>query len=374
MTNAQITTLINNARLNGNDPVEWTAELKPILNAMLGQFKLNDLTPTTTGQVPTWNQSTGAWGLSIPSGGGGGLVVTGTPATGQIPKWNGTTTVWANDDTASGGTGWDSNGTLTANRAVTMDNKTITLRNLSPNANPGLEFHTTLTTNNIITHWRVKSPTDDPFCPDFGLLTVATQNATAIPANPDSYNEVAKLGFNPDRAWASGRNGFWDAWEPHWLSGDALYLERHISVDAKDFPGENRLYSILTILRTSWATSDIIHLWRGSSYNWKTTTGEDLLTMAKNGTSGMKFTMIGPGSAAMIYEVGGTLGNGVSMYMFDNGGTMDLLNDKWARWYFRNTKLNIALPTYASNAAALGAGLLVNDLYKDSSGNVKIVI
>lgn len=347
MTYSDILNIINTAKALGSDPIR--VEITDLASALF-QFQ-----NTLKNELVTLDDI--------------------SAATGQIPKFNGTSWAAAEDATADAGTGVDADATITANRTWTMGNKTIILKNTSANSNPAIVFETDLTTNSQITHWRVKSPTETPKGRSFGLMSVVTQNATASPADPNSFNEVAKLGFNPDRAWEPTKNAFWDAWEPHWESGDALYLERHISIDAVNFPGENRLYSILTILRTSWATSDIIHLWKGSSYNWKDTTpgsGNDLMSLAKNGSAGSKLTLQG-----FIFEQDG-VNNLLNFYPASPGSpidaTLDMGASKWARYRFRNGKLNIELGTYTSSANAQAFGLQLGDFYTDGSGNVKIVI
>jgi hypothetical protein len=298
--------------------------------------------------------------------------IAGTRLPGSViksnPENNGL--IWAPDLTSDAGTGWDSNGSLSDNRVVQMNGRKITLKKLAPDLIPSLEFETDQTDNNVTTHWWAKSPTEGVHSRAFGLLTVSTLNP-AVPVIANSFNDVAKLGHNPDRFWEPTKNGLWDAWEPHWISGDLLYLERHVSIDAAAFPGEKRLYSILTMLRNSWPATDIVQNFRGTTYNLMDPTDNTIFTIGKQGGAAIKTQIISPSIAALTLEVGGTLGNGVAFYMFDNGGTFDWLANKWQRIYFRNAKLNVDTPVFADNASALAApGMQVGDLYEKPDGGI----
>jgi hypothetical protein len=58
------------------------------------QSKVSVVWNLVSGVTAAYNEATGYWDLTF-SGGGGGLVVTGTPAAGYVPTWNGSAAVWA---------------------------------------------------------------------------------------------------------------------------------------------------------------------------------------------------------------------------------------------------------------------------------------
>lgn len=350
-------------------------------NLQLGNMSMTDL--AVDASIEAWDDIGGAGGELITKAEMAGTIrglfgririgdIAGTRQPGYVIKSNPANDglVWAPDLTNDAGTGWDSNGSLSADRVVQMNGRKITLKKSTPDNVPSFEFETDQVGNNVTTHWWAKSPTEGIHSRAFGLLTVSTLNP-AVPVISDSFNDVAKLGHNPDRFWEPAKNGIWDAWEPHWISGDLLFLERHISVDAAAFPGEKRLMSILTMLRSSWATTDIVQNFRGSTYNLMDPTDNTIFTIGKQGGAAIKTQIISPSVAALTIEVGGTLNNGVAFYMFDNGGTFDWLANKWQRIYFRNAKLNVDTPVFASNAAALaGVGMQVGDVYEKPDGSL----
>lgn len=372
-SDSYIQNLINQWTAPGSDGGEKVSrsELTGVLTEILGQVTLTDLSPTTTGQVPTWNQTTQTWGVAVPSG-GGGLTVGGTPQVGYVPKWNGTALVYAPDDTAAGGTGWDTNGSLTANRSVSQNNFSISFVNNGLSSVPNIIFNNTH--ENTSRYLMIsKSPRNSAECGDFEFR----HDSPYQPGDTTKSNEVFKWGFNIDRVRQPTKNGAWYAIEPNWIpdpeTPGTTYMEYHLSQNIVGEPGEVRLFSHTFVNRGNYSNSQGIWDFRCTTFNIRDFQNNEMFALAKNGSNGAKFNFIGPGTCTAIMEVGGTTGNSVLFYTAGTGGVLDLLSNKWSRWYFRNTKVNMALTTYASNAAAISGGLSAGDFYTDGSGNVKIV-
>lgn len=194
-----------------------------ILLSKLGQ------SGASTNQVPQWNGS--AWVPATVSGGGGSL-----PSR-EIGFGNGS---GITSDTMFKFLPYPQIGSLTNNvlkigrhlaYGTTGVLGSILIDNYYGRQNPALV--TGRTANIPIT---IKNPIRCTTCADWvWSQNVANNNTTfapgVVPGPPDSsYNNVMKMGFNPDGIQNAAMPSMWEAWEPYWGNGGQLWFERHMSV------------------------------------------------------------------------------------------------------------------------------------------------
>jgi len=323
------------------DVVTW-AELKPFLESLIADQTLTDITGTS----------------------------------GQVIKHNGTTWAAGTDATADAGTGWDSNGTLTANRSVNMDGRSITFTDSSANTNiPVFIFDDDNATNTRV--WQEFKPLVKGVN---GKSWFVNQMATNTPPGT-IWNEVRQEGWNlaPGGSLANPALGFAigysheSNYDPDGDNNNAYGEIHKFYVTSAGLQVRLESYTINPGAENIdyYHTVDAFTI--KSAYRKLYGFEENLFSVTAAGVNKniSQFTLYAPGESLRISSSSGNNEWGIRLYGQVGYDNVFFFDDTFARVSIPKIRIT-QIQTFADDAAAGSGGLVANMVYKTSTGELRI--